>query len=1806
MRKTLQLKERLLFLLFLFVTMNIYAQDQTYCEAKAKDFGGGYEHIAKVEYGDVSNDSGESGYFDYTNLSTKVAPGTNLDLKIVVGTWSSDAVVAFIDWNQDKVFSNNERYGLVQQSTNYGQDFTLSVQVPFDAVSGKTRMRIIVSGNDSGDLTTEDVNACDNPIYGEVEDYSLEISAEQKVKSEFKTDKVLASLKEQIVFTSLAEGNPTSYEWNFGEGANPATATGVGPHTVVYNTVGKKNVSLKVVNASSEETETKEEYIEVVRGSSKFDKPHHIYAKTDGNDVSLHWFAPGVDAEMSNPEGFESGVFPPAGWDIMKSSSLTELPVSNTEEGTSWELRTGYPYMKEGKYTAMINLDQKGCNWLVTPNINVTSGQKLNFDLYFANGLDKSKFDVMVFADEKWTNILAYNDKTPNNTFKEKVEVDLASFVNKKVRIAFVHTYTGGFNIAIDQVAIVGGNSDKFRKEAAKVLSYNVFRDDVLIHTTDKSKCEYKDSKLLPGKYTYKVNAVYADGESFFTRDLEVSTQAVGLELISDKKNVGIGEDVQFSIKINGTAEDIEFDFGENATPAKAQGVGPHIVSYSSLGKKTIKLKANNEEYRINKEFIVVRPGVVSSAIPENIAAKVDYNDVTLNWRPNDTKYKLKEGFEGDVFPPANWSLRHSSTPTSYPKTLPFGMSSWIKNNESSFLGEGYKYIHWGNQSAAIPFNVVNCQWLITPQLSIEDGDQLKFYLNYHSGEVNGAFFYTKFHVLVKVGSDWTKILYYGEGQEDNIFSDDINLDLSQFKGEDVFIAFVYESSHGFELALDDVAVVNPDKLNGDFKALNIYRDDEIVKTISDPKTLAYTDSGLETTDSKYYITMVNKKNEESFPSNEVFVRSNKIYDLPYSQDFESSYSEILLSSKERSWTIGDQLHHNNSAYSFPERDGNYAAINCAASGKKIVSDYMILSPVNLKSYWNAFIEFDYVNEIYELNLEGRKSVNDPWVVIKKIEPSTSWKHEKISLPQEMREKGYQFAFFVSNASFQNNGAAIDNISVGYTPGKNIRLSSNNKLYADGSEVMIATAPKDATIPFQFLLENIDSETVQISSVEIEGECFELKTNISNKALSKNEGIPVDINFVPTEEKEYTATLTVKNNSSTPNYSLTLKAVCGKSKWTYMLYLYEDGTGLDGNDDINQWEVNGSIPGKVNYIVMYDSENDDRDGIYYIEKDPEGMNTKMISRRISTEFNKDLDMNDSKTLENFMLWVKKHYPAHKYGLNVWDHGNGIFRGEKPAPVKAACGEMTMWDMASAVKKFKDIDGQGVDIIGFDVCLAGQVETAYEFKDLTKVVCFSEKTEPGSGWEYNTQFAPLNENPDIDIYKLSEHFVNAFVDSYCPNGSQTYDKKGEEVTYSAVRMDKFKLDYIPALNKFSQALIKNLKANKAEIKKMRDQAWYSDGSLYSEHRDLGHFLKLIRSNTKLPQELRSSAQVLLDKYKLAIVKSRQNLCEEATGMKIWMTEDITASPNFALYLVPQSYLKISETDWDDYLKLYKNPIDESKPQPLIFTSTKKDLLVGQTKFFIDGSSVNPITQNREWSFSPNTVSFVNGTDKNSVSPIVEFTAPGTYSVVLKITNAKGEGTATVKDVAIVSAPSYTAPTNLQWFWPAAFEKGMRITWEKPKACDGELIGYKVYLSLYESSAFNEFKTIMEPDATEHEFTYEEFLSIGVPHGYVKITALYKDPDGESEGSNVVFVDIEGLEELDNNKMSIYPNPCNGRFILSIDNGKDAEWLLFDVKGQLIKQGYISSENTEIDINRKGMYFVKVKSQTCIKVFKVISR
>lgn len=67
-----------------------------------------------------------------------------------------------------------------------------------------------------------------------------------------------------VTYTNSSTGTTGSatYAWDFGNGASPSTATGIGPHTVTYNTAGTATVELTVTDGTTD-IETKTNFINI-------------------------------------------------------------------------------------------------------------------------------------------------------------------------------------------------------------------------------------------------------------------------------------------------------------------------------------------------------------------------------------------------------------------------------------------------------------------------------------------------------------------------------------------------------------------------------------------------------------------------------------------------------------------------------------------------------------------------------------------------------------------------------------------------------------------------------------------------------------------------------------------------------------------------------------------------------------------------------------------------------------------------------------------------------------------------------------------------------------------------------------------------------------------------------------------------------------------------------------------------------------------------------------------------------------------------------------------------------------------------------------------------------------------------------------------------------------------------------------------------------------------------------------------------------------------------------------------------------
>jgi hypothetical protein len=188
---------------------------------------------------------------------------------------------------------------------------------------------------------------------------------------------------------------------------------------------------------------------------------------------------------------------------------------------------------------------------------------------------------------------------------------------------------------------------------------------------------------------------------------------------------------------------------------------------------------------------------------------------------------------------------------------------------------------------------------------------------------------------------------------------------------------------------------------------------------------------------------------------------------------------------------------------------------------------------------------------------------------------------------------------------------------------------------------------------------------------------------------------------------------------------------------------------------------------------------------------------------------------DPKNLTAFVKWVAREYPAERYILVLWNHGEGwddtdlwatrrdrrlgrlASRSVRHAlfhtPVRRLLRNATRDPVSRAIliddnaKDFLDNRemkavlqattkrlGKKLDVLGMDACLMSMAEVGYQCRQGAAYTVGSTETEPLQGWPYHTILRALVREPDMTARDLSCLIVRKYLDSY----------RGDQVTQSA--------------------------------------------------------------------------------------------------------------------------------------------------------------------------------------------------------------------------------------------------------------------------------------------------------------------------------------------------------------------------------------------------------------------------------------
>ncbi len=222
-----------------------------YCEAATSTED---EYIQKVVFGTISNTSGwQGGVANYTNITTELTPGVATLMTITNPTpYSSDMVTVWIDWNQNKDFSDANESTILTNVGGSGESFTGNITPPATQQGGQYRMRIRMTYSTAP-------TPCGSATYGEIEDYVVIIPS--SLNANFVANVTSVCEAGEVQFTDNSTGGATAWLWQF-PGGTPETSTLQNP-VIIYNVTGVYDVTLQVTNGATSNSVTKTAYISV-------------------------------------------------------------------------------------------------------------------------------------------------------------------------------------------------------------------------------------------------------------------------------------------------------------------------------------------------------------------------------------------------------------------------------------------------------------------------------------------------------------------------------------------------------------------------------------------------------------------------------------------------------------------------------------------------------------------------------------------------------------------------------------------------------------------------------------------------------------------------------------------------------------------------------------------------------------------------------------------------------------------------------------------------------------------------------------------------------------------------------------------------------------------------------------------------------------------------------------------------------------------------------------------------------------------------------------------------------------------------------------------------------------------------------------------------------------------------------------------------------------------------------------------------------------------------------------------------------
>ena len=227
---------------------------------------------------------------------------------------------------------------------------------------------------------------------------------------------------------------------------------------------------------------------------------------------------------------------------------------------------------------------------------------------------------------------------------------------------------------------------------------------------------------------------------------------------------------------------------------------------------------------------------------------------IDLSWyTPYNQVHFLEEDWESGGFA-SSWIQRRS---TEFPpeqrafQTAAVNDPKWFEE-DGTVLGS--EYVHGGSYSAAINYDAPGYTWLFSPVINYFSPANLRYWEWVTGDSVLNR--YTKYHVVLYTGdfsenkpadNCYIEASFTIDQSNENKYGTEVLMQTAASISVPYRLAFVFEQSNGFEMALDDIDLFATDMQIG----FEVYRDEiKIAETVG----TYYSDTDFADGDNEYYV----------------------------------------------------------------------------------------------------------------------------------------------------------------------------------------------------------------------------------------------------------------------------------------------------------------------------------------------------------------------------------------------------------------------------------------------------------------------------------------------------------------------------------------------------------------------------------------------------------------------------------------------------------------------------------------------------------------------------------------------------------------------------------------------------------------------------------------------------------------------------------------------------------------------------------------------------------------------------------------